>query len=93
MCLCGSAAAEWSSIGAQTRSEVIRFFDEQFVWLSRTLAHGVTVGELNERVDPEADASLLLSALEGALLLTRADGATDAIDTVFNRIMALATKR
>jgi TetR/AcrR family transcriptional repressor of nem operon len=72
LCLCGSAAAEWSSIGKASQLEVMMFFDEQREWLSDVVAAGVASGEFDSTVDADTEAIVILSALEGAVLLARA---------------------
>lgn len=91
LCLCGSAAAEWSSVGDAARVEVLAFFAEQQVWLSGVIADAMVSGEFSSSLDPQRDAELMLSALEGALLLARADIGGEPVNDVFERVMRFFT--
>lgn len=86
LCLCGSAAAEWSSIGDATKSEVRAFFAEQRVWLRDVIADGVAAGEFSVSIDESVEADLILAALEGATLLARADVGPRFVDHVFDSL-------
>lgn len=81
-CLCGAVAADWSVAGDESRAEVALFFSEQIEWLVDQLEGGVASGELSTDLDPHPVAVLLLSALEGSMLLKRSGVATDPSRTV-----------
>ncbi len=87
ICLCGSAAAEWSSIGDATRLEVQAFFAEQRAWLRDVIAEGVEDGEFSVSLDVSVQADLILAALEGATLLARADVGPHFVDHVFDNLL------
>lgn len=88
MCLCGSAAAEWTSIGASTRLEVQAFFAEQRAWLSDVIGEAVATGEFASSIDSQEEADVILVALEGATLLSRAEVSPTLVDSVFNGLLA-----
>ena len=50
---------------------VIRFFDENEVWLARVVSNGREEGSLSFDGEPRAIAQSILSALEGAMLIAR----------------------
>lgn len=74
LCFCGAAAAGWDDLGADARATVSAFFAAQVAWVAETMADGQAQGELAADVDPDAAAFAFVSALEGALLLTRTNG-------------------
>ncbi len=71
MCLCGILAAEYQTLPALMCSAVIRFFDENELWLERVLIEGREEGSLSFDGEPRAFAQSILSALEGAMLIAR----------------------
>ena len=91
LCLCGSAAAEWSSIGNASQCEVKTFFDEQRAWLSDVVTDGVASGELKETLDPDTEALVILSALEGTVLLARAGVDPDSLQHMYARLTRAMT--
>ena len=82
LCLCGAVAADWRVAGDESRAEVALFFTEQIDWLVDRLHVGIASGEMSHDFDPHAVAVLLLSALEGSMLLKRSGVATDPCRTV-----------
>ena len=71
MCLCGILAAEYQTLPPLMCAAVIRFFDENEVWLERVLSQGRAEGSLSFDGEPRAIAQSILSALEGAMLIAR----------------------
>ncbi|HKE17667.1 MAG TPA: TetR family transcriptional regulator [Kofleriaceae bacterium] len=72
LCLCGMLAAEITALPRALRTRLRGFFDENEAWLARTLERGRKSGALSFTGSPAAQARLLLSALEGAMLVARA---------------------
>ena len=71
MCLCGMLAAEYETLPPSMREVVLRFFDENERWLVGVLEDGRREGSLAFD-QPAADAArLIVSALEGAMLVAR----------------------
>jgi TetR/AcrR family transcriptional repressor of nem operon len=71
MCLCGMLAAEYETLPARMQAVVLRFFDENERWLEGVLEAGRREGSLAFE-QTEADAArLIMSALEGAMLVAR----------------------
>ncbi|MEM7226230.1 MAG: TetR/AcrR family transcriptional regulator [Pseudomonadota bacterium] len=69
MCLCGLFGAEIEALPGEVALEVRRFFQDNLAWLERALAPA----------GPD-QAVLVLSALEGALILARSLERTEAFD-------------
>ncbi|HEV7679746.1 MAG TPA: TetR/AcrR family transcriptional regulator [Candidatus Dormibacteraeota bacterium] len=71
MCLCGMLAADDETLPRAMREAVMRFFDDNETWLARVLQDGVARGLLRYEGSAADEARLLLSALEGAMLVAR----------------------
>ena len=74
MCLCGILAAEYQTLPEPMRDAVIRFFDDNEAWLKGVLAQGRRSGTLSFREPPGQAAQMILSGLEGAMLVARPYG-------------------
>ena len=71
MCLCGMLAAEYTTLPAGMQQVVLRFFDDNERWLVGVLHTGRLDGSLSfDQPAPDA-ARLIVSALEGAMLVSR----------------------
>jgi TetR/AcrR family transcriptional repressor of nem operon len=71
MCLCGMLAAEYSTLPRGMQQVVLRFFDDNERWLVGVLERGRRDGSLSfDQPAPDA-ARLIVSALEGAMLVSR----------------------
>ena len=71
MCLCGMLAAEYATLPKAMQKELKHFFDENERWLAAVLEEGRRSGELEFSGNPKEVASLLVSSLEGAMMLAR----------------------
>lgn len=89
VCLCGAVASEWSAVGAAAQSEVAEFFADQQAWLVAELLDGVARGDLQADLDAVATAQLVVAALEGATLLSRATGRSREASSVIRQVLAL----
>jgi len=74
MCLCGMLAAEYQTLPAGMQSAVIRFFDQNETWLQRVLEQGHADGSLQFTGSARDTARLIVSGLEGAMLIARPYG-------------------
>jgi TetR/AcrR family transcriptional regulator, transcriptional repressor for nem operon len=71
MCLCGMLAAEYETLPPRMQAVVLRFFDDNERWLEGVLEAGRREGSLVFE-QTEADAArLIMSGLEGAMLVAR----------------------
>ena len=74
MCLCGMMAAEFETLSTSMQDALIRFFDENERWLGRVLEQGRKDGSLTFAGPPGATARMIVSGLEGAMLVARPFG-------------------
>ena len=74
MCLCGMLAAEYPTLPGPMQAAVVGFFDHNERWLVAVLEQGVAEDSL-AFAGPAADtARMIVSGLEGAMLVTRPYG-------------------
>jgi TetR/AcrR family transcriptional regulator, transcriptional repressor for nem operon len=71
MCLCGMLAAEYDTLPGAMQQAVVGFFDENEVWLEAVLEQGRRDGTLRFDGSPAEAARLIVSGLEGAMLVAR----------------------
>jgi TetR/AcrR family transcriptional repressor of nem operon len=88
MCLCGMLAAEYQTLPQPMRDAVIGFFDANETWLAGLLAQGRDAGELAFEGTPHEAARLIVSTLEGAMLVARPYGDSDRFELAAQRLLA-----
>jgi len=71
MCLCGMLAAEYATLAEPMRDAVVRFFDLNEAWLAATLVDGQDSGTVQFDGSPQDTARVIVSGLEGAMLMSR----------------------
>ena len=71
MCLCGMLAADYATLPEPMRERVVRFFDDNEVWLGRVLEEGRKAGTIRFKGSPRPVARTLIGGLEGAMLVAR----------------------
>jgi TetR/AcrR family transcriptional repressor of nem operon len=71
MCLCGMLAADDETLPRAMREAVVRFFDDNETWLEQVLGEGRAAGLLRYEGPARDQARLMLSSLEGAMLVAR----------------------
>jgi TetR/AcrR family transcriptional regulator, transcriptional repressor for nem operon len=76
LCVCGMLGAEGDALPEAAASEVTRFFTENIDWLAAVLSKGQRAGQIRRSGKPRAQAELVLSCLEGAMVIGRAASAT-----------------
>jgi TetR/AcrR family transcriptional regulator, transcriptional repressor for nem operon len=74
MCLCGMLAAEYQTLPAAMQGAVIRFFDQNETWLQHVLEQGRAEGSLQFTGSARDTARMIVSGLEGAMLIARPYG-------------------
>ncbi len=88
MCLCGMLAAEYQTLPEPMRAAVLGFFDENESWVERVLADGRDAGTLAFAGAPREAAQLVVSALEGAMLVARPYGDSRRFETAARWLLA-----
>ncbi len=71
MCLCGMLAADYTTLPDPMRERVVRFFDDNEVWLARVLEAGRKAGTIRFAGPARSVARTLIGGLEGAMLVAR----------------------
>ena len=88
MCLCGMLAAEYQTLPEPMREAVLGFFDENEAWVERVLIQGRDEGTLAFAGEPREAARLIVSALEGAMLVARPYGDVERFEAAADRLLA-----
>jgi TetR/AcrR family transcriptional repressor of nem operon len=88
MCLCGILAAEYQTLPTSMRDAVLRFFDDNETWLEGVLERGREAGSLGFTGPARDVARLLISGLEGAMLVARAWDEVDRFQADARRLLA-----
>lgn len=90
-CLCGVLAAESDGLPRRVQSAVNAFFNDNTAWLEKVIKEGRRLGELNECLPAVREARGVLAALQGAMLIARAQGDErvfdDAIQPMFSSLL------
>jgi TetR/AcrR family transcriptional repressor of nem operon len=88
MCLCGMLAAEHRTLPNRLQQAVCDFFATNTRWLHKVLDEGCADGSLYCPGTAETTASMVLSALEGAMLITRLNGNVERFTDTANQLLA-----
>jgi TetR/AcrR family transcriptional repressor of nem operon len=88
MCLCGMLATDLATLPRPMRDEVAGFFAENEDWLARVLSAGKRAGRLRFTGSPQGQAAVVVSTLEGAMLVARGSGRPGRFDEVAGRMVA-----
>jgi TetR/AcrR family transcriptional regulator, transcriptional repressor for nem operon len=91
MCLSGMLAAEYETLPEPMRAEVVRFFDENQRWLATVLAAAVAEDSIRLSGGAQDSAALILSAVEGAMLVARPYGDPEKFRAVAAALLAVLT--
>ena len=87
-CLCGMLAAEYETLPTPMRDAVIEFFDRNEAWLTGVLELGEEQGMLHVTGRPADLARMIISGLEGAMLVTRPYGEVSRFETATVQLLA-----
>jgi TetR/AcrR family transcriptional repressor of nem operon len=87
MCLCGMLASEYETLPRPMREAVVAFFNDNEVWLARVLEAGRDEGTLRFDGSPHEIARLIVSALEGAMLVARPYGDVTRLEAVAHHLV------
>jgi TetR/AcrR family transcriptional regulator, transcriptional repressor for nem operon len=88
MCLCGMMAAEYATLPVAMQAIVVRFFEDNEQWLVRVLEEGRGSGSLAFAGSSRDMARVIVSGLEGAMLVTRPFGDIARFQTTANGLLA-----
>jgi TetR/AcrR family transcriptional repressor of nem operon len=87
MCLCGMLAADYETLPDPLRAAVVSFFDENERWLARVLEAGRDEGSLGFEGPPNETARMIISGLEGAMLLARPYGEVERFQSAARTLL------
>lgn len=88
MCLCGMLASDFETLPRPVRKGVKAFFDDNEAWLAEVLEGGRRSGRLRFAGPAHVQGRLVLSTLEGAMLVARSYGEPARFDAVAERLFA-----
>ncbi|MBI3594926.1 MAG: TetR/AcrR family transcriptional regulator [Nitrospirae bacterium] len=93
VCLCGMLSAELASMGNPTVLLLRRFYRENIGRLSQILDEGNSSGSLSFTGDSAILGALILSLLEGAMIVSRTEGGVPQFKAVKNQLLRLLDKK
>jgi TetR/AcrR family transcriptional repressor of nem operon len=90
-CLCGMLGAELASLGDEAVRGLRRFYQANHERLASILQRGRDTGAFRFAGDPAALAGLVFAALEGAILVVRAEGGVKRFRALADELCRLVT--
>ena len=81
-CLCGSLATDVQTLPPEMRPLIDAYLERSEVWIAEQISLGRTTGEFAPRADATDLATLLVSALQGALFLGRSRAGGSMLERV-----------
>ncbi|MEA1830903.1 TetR/AcrR family transcriptional regulator [Methylobacterium durans] len=87
-CLCAALATEGDALPPRLREAVVGFFDRHIAWLEGVLRQGQADGSVRADLDTAAHARVVISTLEGALLMERLLGGPRAFSATLRALCA-----
>jgi TetR/AcrR family transcriptional repressor of nem operon len=88
MCLCGMLAAEYQTLPPPMQQAIVRFFDINETWLERVLDEGQHTGTLRHRGSARSAAQVVISTLEGAMLVARLHDDPNRLEVATKQMLA-----
>jgi TetR/AcrR family transcriptional repressor of nem operon len=88
MCLGGMLASEAQTLAPELNTHLTYFFDINHSWLSKVLKTGQSNNEIHLNTSADAQASLFLAALQGALLVARAYGQLSSFEQTTDSLIS-----
>ena len=88
MCLCGMLAAEYETLPAAMRDAILRFFDENLIWLREVIEQGRADRTMSFDGTADDGAQTILGGLEGAMLVARPYGDVARFEAAAARLVA-----
>jgi len=92
VCLCIMLAAEHEALSDKIKNEVKAFFKENEVWLAQLFFEGQSEGEFTLMSTPAETAKLVLSALEGAMLIAESMDDLTRLESISQWILSSVKK-
>lgn len=86
-CFCGMLAAEYQTLPKPMRESVLRFFDKNESWLVAIVKEGLEAGTLSFHGSAEGAAMLIVSGLEGAMLVARPYGDATRFESAAEQLL------
>jgi TetR/AcrR family transcriptional repressor of nem operon len=87
MCMCGMLASDVATLPAPMRGTIAEFFAENEAWLTGVLSQGKKNGEIVFEGSPTSMAALIVSSLEGAMLVARGSDDLGHFEQVVSRLL------
>ena len=91
-CFFGNLALEQSAVNERFRSVLSDFFQEIESSFEQCLKDGVEQGFFKEEIDPKETATLLVSQIEGAILLLKVYNSVDTFETAYGAMRKLIVR-
>jgi TetR/AcrR family transcriptional repressor of nem operon len=91
-CFFGNLALEQSSINEKFRSVLSHYFKQWKNSFEQCLRDGVEQGFFREEIDPKETAGLLISQIEGAILLSKVDNSIEPFESACATMRNLIVK-
>ena len=88
MCLCGMLAADFATLPKAMKEGVKQFFDANESWLAGILEDGRRARTLAFDGTPQEMARVIVSSLEGAMMVARSFGDVARFDSAASRLLA-----
>jgi TetR/AcrR family transcriptional regulator, transcriptional repressor for nem operon len=88
-CLCGVMACERDILPGRLREAIARFFEAHLLWLERALDAGIRSGTVTPNLDPASQARLVLSSLQGALMLGHLSGEAEGFEAAVAALLKI----
>ena len=88
-CLCGMLGAELATLNSPLVERICSFYQANEARLATILSEGRKAGLFHFKGDVAATATLVFSLLEGGILIARASGGPQRLETVIEQLMQL----
>lgn len=88
LCLCGMMAAEVGTLDDNSRALLKRYFEVAEGWISKVISENRQ--QINVSLKPKKLAKIIVSGLQGAILLDRVDGGLDRLKAQRDLILSFA---
>ncbi|MEY2583500.1 MAG: TetR/AcrR family transcriptional regulator, transcriptional repressor for nem operon [Ilumatobacteraceae bacterium] len=88
MCLCGMLAAEYQTLPVPMQHAIVQFFDIHETWLEGVLDEGQRAGTLRHRGSARSAAQVVISTLEGAMLVARLHDDSNRLEVATKQMLA-----